>query len=131
MVPEIWSATDRIFMSARAIFFLFYPPNSPKNENIKKMKNIHRDVIIFHKCTKNHDHKLYCSCDMACDGCTCYFSFWAIFCPFTPLTAQKMKISKNGKSVWRYHYFTQIVINLKKVRGFYWKLLMTLSKFPS
>ena len=24
----------------------------------------------------------------------CYFSFWVIFCPFTPLTAQKMKISK-------------------------------------
>ena len=21
---------------------------------------------------------------MACDRCNCYFSFWAIFCPFTP-----------------------------------------------
>ena len=21
---------------------------------------------------------------MACDGCNCYFSFWAIFCPFNP-----------------------------------------------
>ena len=27
----------------------------------------------------------------------CYFSFWAIFCPFTPLTAQKIKISKKWK----------------------------------
>ena len=34
---------------------------------------------------------------MACDGCNCYFSFWAIFCPFTPLTARKMKISKEMK----------------------------------
>ena len=22
---------------------------------------------------------------MACGRCNCYFSFWAIFCPFTPL----------------------------------------------
>ena len=27
----------------------------------------------------------------------CYFSFWANFCPFTPLTAQKIKILKKGK----------------------------------
>ena len=33
---------------------------------------------------------------MACDGCN-YFSFWAIFCPFTSLTGRKMKISKKNK----------------------------------
>ena len=27
----------------------------------------------------------------------CYFSFWATFCPFAPLTARKMKISKKWK----------------------------------
>ena len=32
---------------------------------------------------------------MAHDECKCYFSFWAIFSPFTPLTTQKMKIKKN------------------------------------
>ena len=31
------------------------------------------------------------------DGCNCCFSFWAIFCPFTSLTAQKMKIPKKWK----------------------------------
>ena len=31
---------------------------------------------------------------MACDRCDCYFSFWAIFCPFTPLTDWKIKFSK-------------------------------------
>ena len=31
---------------------------------------------------------------MVCDWCNCYFSFWAIFCPFTALTDQKIKISK-------------------------------------
>ena len=36
---------------------------------------------------------------MACDGCNCYFSFWAIFCHFTPppLTAQKIKNFKKMK----------------------------------
>ena len=37
------------------------------------------DIIISHKCTKNHDHiMLYCFWDLAHDRC----SFWAIFCPF-------------------------------------------------
>ena len=40
---------------------------------------------------------LYCSGDMVHDRCNSYFSFWAIFCPFTPLTAWKMKISKKWK----------------------------------
>ena len=31
------------------------------------------------------------------DRCNCYFSFWAIFCLFTPLTAQKIKIFKKMK----------------------------------
>ena len=61
------------------------------------MKKTPRDVIILHKCTNNHDHMLYCSWDMACDGCNCYFSFWAIFCPFTPITARKMKSPKKWK----------------------------------
>ena len=39
----------------------------------------------------------YCSWDMARNGCNCYFSFWTVFCPFTPLTTWKMKISKQWK----------------------------------
>ena len=35
---------------------------------------------------------LYCSLDMPRNGFNCYFSFWAIFYPFTSLTAQKIKI---------------------------------------
>ena len=87
MLPEIWSATDRFFFVKLGHFLPFYPPNSPKNQNLKKQKkNMPRDIIILHNCTKNHDHMLYCSWDMARDGCN-YFSFWAIFCLFTPLTA--------------------------------------------
>ena len=43
------------------LFFTLLPPNSPKNENIKKMKIISEDTIILQKCTKSHDHMLYCS----------------------------------------------------------------------
>ena len=79
-------------------FALLRPPplTAPKDENIKKLKTP-GDIIILHKCAKNHDYMLYCSWDMACDTCNCCFSFWAIFWPFTPLTAQKIKISKKKK----------------------------------
>ena len=52
----------------------------------------------------------YCSWDMVCDRYNCSFSFWAIFCPFNPLTAWKMRISKKWKkkNIWRYHHFTQV-----------------------
>ena len=52
---------------------------------------------------------VYCSWDMACDRCNCYFSFWTIFCTFTTLTSQKIKISKKQKKkARRYHYFTHV-----------------------
>ena len=75
----------------------FFPFNNPKNQNFEKLQKPPRDIIILHKCTKNHGHMLYCSWDMVHDKCNCYFSFWAIFCPFTPLTAQKIKILKKWK----------------------------------
>ena len=82
-VSEIWHVMGLIVIFHYGLFFPFYPPNSPKNENIKKMKIISEDIIILQKCTKSHDHMLYCSWDMVRDGCN-YFSFWAIFCPPPP-----------------------------------------------
>ena len=36
-------------------------------------------------------------------------SFWAIFCPFTPLTTRKMKSFKKWKkNTWRYQHFTHV-----------------------
>ena len=72
MVPEIWSATDRIFLSSWAIFWPFTTLTAWKMK-ISKMKKTPGDIIIVHKCTKKHDHPLYCSRDMARDGCNCYF----------------------------------------------------------
>ena len=97
-VPEIWCVMDVIAFFHSGLFFAFLPPNSPKNQNFLKKWKRHLEISSFYT-SVNSDHMLYCSWDMTCDGCNCYFSFWAIFCPFTPLTAQKMKISKK----WRKH----------------------------
>ena len=60
------------------------------------MKKAHGDIIILHLCTANGDHMMYGSSDMKCDRQN-YLLFWIIFCPFTPLTTQKIRILKNGK----------------------------------
>ena len=60
MVPEIWSATDIIFVILD--FFLpFY--NSTDRENQKyfeKMKKAPGDIIL-HICTITDNHVMYCS----------------------------------------------------------------------
>ena len=86
-------------------FLPFYPTNNPKNQNVEKKKKIPGDIIL-HNCTKNHDHMLYCSWDMARDGCNLCFYFLpicAIFCLFTPQQPKKEK-----KNVWTYQYFTHV-----------------------
>ena len=62
-VPEIWCVTDVIGIFHFGQFLALYPFNSPKNGNIyiKKKKKTPGDIINLHKCTKNHDHRLYCS----------------------------------------------------------------------
>ena len=101
MLYSSWDmARDRCnFFSFWPIFCPFCPPNSPKNQNLIKKKKTPGDIIILHKCTKNRDHMLYCSWDLVRDRCNLYFSFWAIFCPFTSLTAWKMKFSKKWKKL--------------------------------
>ena len=79
MVPEIWSSTGKFFLSSWANFFChlgqFFVLLSFSFLKISKMKKNPGDIIILHKCTKNHDHLLYCSRDMAHEGCNCYFHF--------------------------------------------------------
>ena len=53
---------------------------------------------------------MYGSSDMECNGQN-FLSFWIVFCPFTHLTIQKIKILKNWKkkkNTWRYYYFTHV-----------------------
>ena len=45
-------------------FLPFYLPNNLKKQNFEKLKITPGDIIILHKCTKNHDHMLQCSLDI-------------------------------------------------------------------
>ena len=107
MVSEIWSITDRIFFILDH-FLPFYLSNNTKNQNFENLKKTLGDIIILHTHTKNHDHIIHCSLDIVHNGCHFYFLFWAIFCPFTSLTAKKSKLKKKKrkKNVWRYHFTT-------------------------
>ena len=59
MVPEIWIATDRVFVILDC-FLAFYPPKDPENQNFEKIKKITpEDVIILHRCTINDNHMMY------------------------------------------------------------------------
>ena len=94
-----------------------FTPNSPKNENSKKNEKNSCRYYHVKKCNKNPDHMLYCSWDIACDTCNCYFSFWAIFCPFIPLTTQKIWISKKwnktpgGIIILHIHVYQKLWLN--------------------
>ena len=84
---QIWSAADKIFLSFWTVFCPFTSLTTLKMENFEKPKKTPGDIIL-HKYTKNYDHKLYCSLDMAHNRCN-YFSFWAIFYAFTPPHPEK------------------------------------------
>ena len=78
-------------------FLPFYPPNNPKNQNSEKLKKAPGDIIFLHKCTKDHDHMLYCSLEMARYGFNCYFSFWAIFYTYLPNNLKNQNLGKVKK----------------------------------
>ena len=60
------------------------------------MKIFAADIIILQMCTKNHNHMMYGSWDMDCHRQK-FLSLWTIFCPFTPLWTQQIKILKKWK----------------------------------
>ena len=69
--------------------FYHYLLNSPKTQNSKKWKKC-LEISSFYTCVL----KIMIICYtvpyaiyMAHDRCNCYFSFWVIVFPFTPLTA--------------------------------------------
>ena len=45
-VSKIWCVTDEIGIFHLGNFLPYYPPDSPKNENLKKTKTLPRDIII-------------------------------------------------------------------------------------
>ena len=59
---------------------------------LKKWKKMSRDIIILHKCTIHDNHMMYCFWDME-RNLHNFLSFCTIFCPFTPLTNQKIPLT--------------------------------------
>ena len=54
-VPEIWHMTDVTVIFILGYFLPFYPSNTLKNQNFKRMKKAPGDIIILHMCTKDDD----------------------------------------------------------------------------
>ena len=86
------------FRSFFALLLLpFYPHNSPKNENFKKMKRAPRDNITSHMCTKNH---MLVILFLRYGAWQMYLLFFILgyFLAFYPLTcSKKQKFQKNWK----------------------------------
>ena len=90
-----------------AIFCPFTPEQPKKAKFWKNKKNTWR----YHHFTymyQNYDQMMYSSWDKVCHKCNCYFSFWAIFCPFTPLTAQKIQILKKWKNCLEISFYIRV-----------------------
>ena len=96
------------FLSFWTVFSLL-PPKQPKKSNFwkKKDKKLPGDIIILHMCTLNDNHMMYGYWDIERDRQN-ILPFCTIFCPFTPLAAQKMKILKKWKN------YPGDIINLHK-----------------
>ena len=78
------------YFSFWAIFLPFYPLlNRPKNQNFEQIQKTHRDIIILHMYIYQKIWVMMnSSWGIVHDRCNCYFSFWAIICPFTPLSSK-------------------------------------------
>ena len=113
ITPEILSATD-VFLNLDH-FFPFYSPHSPIQKFWKFWKRSkfwknEKNTWRYHQFTQVH-HK-WQSYDIwflryEVHQIEFFLSSWAIFCPFTHLTAWKVNFSKKWKKPRRYHHFTQ------------------------
>ena len=111
MIPEIWGATDAIFLSLWAIVCSSSHWRLG-NQNFEKLKKAPGDNIILKICTINYNHMIYGSWDMELER-RCLLSFWTVFCPFTSLRTQKIKLFKKQNNTWRYYNFKNVYHKLQ------------------
>ena len=73
-------------------FFVILPHQQLKKSKFWKNEKMPEDIIILHKYKKNHDHMLYILfLGYSMRWMQLLFLILGYFCPFTPLTAQKIK----------------------------------------
>ena len=95
MVPEIQSETGRIFCHFGPFFALSAPWQLGKSKFWKTEKNAWRYYHFTHVYHKWQSYDVW-FLSIECNE-QIFLSFWTIFCPFTPLTTQKIKILKKWK----------------------------------
>ena len=83
-------------------FLPFDPPNNPKILNFLKMKK----SGTYHFKLVHHKWQSYDVWFLRYGTQQNIFSFWTIFCPFTPLTTQKIKILKRWKKCLEISFYT-------------------------
>ena len=88
IVSEILSVTDRMFSR----FGHFLPFYNPENENFEKMKK-YLAILSFYRSVSKIMIICYAVPEILCMIDVIFiFHFRLFFCPFTPLTAKKLKI---------------------------------------
>ena len=90
MVPEIWSAPDIIFCHFRP-FFALLPLYGPKKSKFSKKQKKYLKILSFSKDKSQSYDIWFLRYGVQWTEC---FVILGHFCPFTPLTAQKIKILK-------------------------------------
>ena len=122
---EVWflryRAQQTEFLWIWIIFLPFYLTNNPKNQKFKKMKKVLGDIIILHKCLKNHDHMPYCPWNMACDGWNLFFIL-GYYYPNIPKNQNFLKMKKKKNNL-RYHYFTHCTKNFDHMMYCFWDIV--------
>ena len=124
-VPDVWCMINVIIFHFGPFFVLSQchpspplpppPTNSPKNQNFEKTKKS-LEIASFYTSVSKIMITCYTVPDIWCviNVIINYFSFWAIFCPFTPPppNSPKNQNLKKMKKTWRIYHFT-ILRNLK------------------
>ena len=98
MVPEIWRATDRIFLSFWTIFLPFYPTNNSQNQNFQKANNntwsYYYFTHMYHK-WQSYD-EWFLRCGVPRTKCFVILDCFLLFYP--PNNAEKPNLEKIKKN---------------------------------
>ena len=101
-------------------FLPFQPPDNLEDENFK-IEKTPADIIILHICTMNDNHMMHDSWDMECNRQN-FLSSWTIFCPFTLLGTQKIKILKKWTTHLKILSFYKWVIPCQVMQTWTWSI---------
>ena len=104
MIYDSWDMerNGQNFLSFWIIFCPFPPPKNLKNQNFEKIKKMCWDIIILHKCTKNHDQICYTVPEIQFAADVIYIFHFGLFFVLVP---KKSRFLNTEKNTWRYHHF--------------------------